>query len=416
MLGDRFNETSSYEAIGQFHNLKQTGTVSEYVDKFEELMRFVKRNIPSLPEEYFISSFVCGLKDHIQHHLQCHKPTNLTNAYWFAKRLEQAQPAVKRFLFTNPAMKAPKPWVRDKEVKDQANTSIADLRAAGKCFKCKEPWIPGHAKICKGNQNFSVILVPDEDGQENIQLVEHNEEQETKTFQDASDQQIHTLKVSIHALQGTSSLATTFTLKVKVGKIIATTLVDTGSDASFINAKFAVKAKCQASPGPKVKVAAANGQTLTSEIVCLNCPYTIQSHQFSSTLRMLDVQGYDTIFGVDWIYAYSPVGLNLKTREFSITKDGKDIITFVDETLPDKHHIISATHLCKILRKGAVGAILVLNNDPNDDNKQSATMPMELQKLLLEYKDIFQEPANLPPERHIDHTIPLIDDSKQVNQ
>ena len=101
MIGDRFNETSSYEAIGQFHNLKQTRTVSEYVDKFEEFMGLVKRNNPSLPEDYFISSFVSGLKDHIQHHLQCHKPTNLTNAYWFAKRLEQAQPVVKRFPFVN---------------------------------------------------------------------------------------------------------------------------------------------------------------------------------------------------------------------------------------------------------------------------------------------------------------------------
>jgi len=176
LVGDRFNETSSYEAIGQFHNLKQTGTVSEYVDKFEEFMGLVKRNNPSLPEDYFISSFVSGLKEHIQHHLQCHKPTTLTNAYWYAKRLEQTQPVVKKFPFANSTMKTPKPWVKDKEVKDQANPTIADLRAAGKCFKCREPWVPGHTKVCKGKQNFSVILIQDEAGQENAHLVNDQED------------------------------------------------------------------------------------------------------------------------------------------------------------------------------------------------------------------------------------------------
>ena len=416
MIGDRFNETSSYEAIGQFHNLKQTRTVSEYVDKFEEFMGLVKRNNPSLPEDYFINSFVSGLKDHIQHHLQCHKPTNLTNAYWFAKRLEQTQLVVKRFPFVNSTQKAPKPWVKDKEVKDQANPTIADLRAAGKCFKCREPWVPDHAKVCKGKQNFSVILVQDEEGQENIHLVNDQEDTESETFQDASNHQVHSLKISMHALQGTSSFATTFTLKVKLGNTFATALVDTGSDASLINAKFAIKAGCQASTAPKIKVAAANGQTLFSETVCLDCPYTIQGHQFKSNLRLLDIQGYDIIFGADWIYAHSPVGLNLKTREFSITKNSEIVVTFVDETLPAKHHTISAKQLCKMLKKGAVGAVMVLRNDNGDAKQQSVPIPHELHRLLLEYDDIFQEPKELPPQRQIDHTIPLIDPAKQVNQ
>lgn len=72
MVGDRFNEISSSEVIGQFHNLKQAGSVQEYVDKFEELMGIIRRDNPSLTEHYFISNFVSGLKDYIQHHLQCH--------------------------------------------------------------------------------------------------------------------------------------------------------------------------------------------------------------------------------------------------------------------------------------------------------------------------------------------------------
>lgn len=81
ILGDKFNQTSEYEIIGQFHNLKQTGTVVKYVDKFEELVILVRRHDPMLPTSYYISSFVSSLQDCIQHHLQCHKPLTLSQAY-----------------------------------------------------------------------------------------------------------------------------------------------------------------------------------------------------------------------------------------------------------------------------------------------------------------------------------------------
>ena len=97
MVGDRFNQVSKYEIIGQFHNLKQVGSVVDYVDRFEEMVSMVRRNNPALPDTYYISSFISGLKDYIQYHLQCYRPTALSQAYWYAKRLEQAQPTFKKF-------------------------------------------------------------------------------------------------------------------------------------------------------------------------------------------------------------------------------------------------------------------------------------------------------------------------------
>lgn len=70
----------------------------------------------------------------------------------------------------------------------------------------------------------------------------------------------------------------------------ATALVDTGSDASFINSKFVVKSKCAISEIDVVTVAAANGQEMTSNTVCQNCMFTIQGHDFTSTFRLLDVR------------------------------------------------------------------------------------------------------------------------------
>ena len=162
MTTDRFNLVSEYEVIGQFHNLKQVGTIVDYVDRFEEMVTMVRKNCPQLPETYYISSFISSLKDSIQYHLQCHWPTALSQAYWYAKRLEQATPSFKKYTTTTQPQKFQKPWTKDKET---TTPSMAKLRAAGKCFKCREPWVLGHTKVCKGKKVYSVILVENEQGQ-----------------------------------------------------------------------------------------------------------------------------------------------------------------------------------------------------------------------------------------------------------
>lgn len=127
MVEDRFYQISAYDVIGQFHKLKHTGSVSEYIDKFEELMALVRRNNPSLPEEYFTCSFVSGLKGHIQHHLQCHKPAHLNQAYWYAKRLEQANPFVKTFQPQFQANKFPKAATQDKDHQQTITPSLQEM-------------------------------------------------------------------------------------------------------------------------------------------------------------------------------------------------------------------------------------------------------------------------------------------------
>jgi len=139
MLSDRFNEISTCDAIGQFHSLKQTQSVTDYVEKFENLMSLVKRTNPALSETYFVSSFISGLKEYIQHHLQCYKPTSLSQVFWYAKRLEQANPVSTKPPFFIAAQKQQKPWIKDTKDKEQPANTIAELKAAGKCFKCREP-------------------------------------------------------------------------------------------------------------------------------------------------------------------------------------------------------------------------------------------------------------------------------------
>lgn len=66
LICNRFVDCSIYDVIDNFHSLKQNYThVSSYIDKFDEVMAIVKKEHPSLEEQYYVASFVNGLKDEI---------------------------------------------------------------------------------------------------------------------------------------------------------------------------------------------------------------------------------------------------------------------------------------------------------------------------------------------------------------
>ena len=206
----------------------------------------------------------------------------------------------------------------------------------------------------------------------------------------------------MHALCGITSSTVVFTLKLKFGKSTAIALIDSGSDISFVNAKFATRHKFQISATSPLKGAAANGSTMTSETICSDCHYSIQGHEFISHFRVLELQGYDIILGADWIYDHSPVGLNLKTTELTITKNGTQHITFQDESLPPNHLIIGPRKLCHLLRKKACSSIIVLSTTSKPiAPKILPTLPPEISTVLEDYADVFQEPTELPPNREV---------------
>jgi hypothetical protein len=223
-------------------------------------------------------------------------------------------------------------------------------------------------------------------------------------------------KISVQALTGTPSVIGTFTLKLHINNHIATTLVDSGSDAIFIHPKFAIKENSDISAVEKVTIAAAQKKMMQSSTVFANYFYTIQGHKFKSDFILFELKDYDAILGADWIYEHNPIGLDLRRREFSITKDGKDLVTFLDETVTDHHQIIGAKKLHTLLKKRAIGAVIILNNSSEQGPQVPTELPPEIQVVLTEFSDVFQEPTELPPTRVVDHAIPLVIEGEDINQ
>ncbi|KAK4416030.1 hypothetical protein Salat_2710400 [Sesamum alatum] len=84
----RFSVPGGDNLVGQFNKLRQEGTVIAYVNKFEELKAFMLNMNRSLSEEYFIKSFISGLKEEISQMVEMLNPTTLSHANHLALKQE----------------------------------------------------------------------------------------------------------------------------------------------------------------------------------------------------------------------------------------------------------------------------------------------------------------------------------------
>ena len=57
----RFRDELGSQVVEDFNKLTQTGTIDQYLERFEDLKALMLLKNPSLPMDYFVDSFVGGL-------------------------------------------------------------------------------------------------------------------------------------------------------------------------------------------------------------------------------------------------------------------------------------------------------------------------------------------------------------------
>ena len=85
----RFTDSSHENIVGEFIKLQQVSTVNAYQEKFESLKPLVLSKNKGLSEEFFVDSFLSGLKDEIRLTIKMFNPKTLNHAYSLA-RLQEA--------------------------------------------------------------------------------------------------------------------------------------------------------------------------------------------------------------------------------------------------------------------------------------------------------------------------------------
>ncbi|XP_073357913.1 uncharacterized protein [Aegilops tauschii subsp. strangulata] len=291
---------------------------------------------------------------------------------------------------------------------------IQEARQKGVCWRCKEVWSPGHKQVCKLTQKnmIQALQATTTENPELIYIIES--EEDLVEFQKQQEDEV--LQLSMHAVMGKGTSKTTFTVNVKIGNIMATALIDSGSSSTFISSELAAKLPEKPVTSKKMKVQVANGGVLWSQHTCYNCNYSIQGEPFTRDFKVLQLSGYDIILGADWLKQFSPIELDFIQMIMRITKSKGHKVTFKDETMPSLATIKETSNLVKLLEQADCGIFLMVSACSTEKEEPTVAVPPIIQHLIEEYADIFAEPTELPPSRHCDHAIPLQPGAKIVNQ
>nr|CAD1831413.1 unnamed protein product [Ananas comosus var. bracteatus] len=92
----RFDGMGMSDVVEEFNKLAQQGTVEEYEEQFEELRARLLTTKSHFTPEFFLSSFLSGLKDEIKSAVKMLQTKTLAQAFELAKLQEQTMSAMMR--------------------------------------------------------------------------------------------------------------------------------------------------------------------------------------------------------------------------------------------------------------------------------------------------------------------------------
>ncbi|KAL4379604.1 hypothetical protein GQ457_02G023110 [Hibiscus cannabinus] len=352
-LCHRFCDKEHSDVIEEFNKLLQKSTVDEYQERFEELQPFMLQHNAHLGEDYFISSFISGLKEELKHKVKVHEPKTLADACRKAKLYELAtEIEAKKYRYNykgnnmgNSSMGKrinSIPVTGNPRGPPGQNTQKQGLveyrRANNLCFKCGEKFGPGH--------------------------------------------QWRPLNI----------------------------LVDSGSTHSFVTETWAKEGLELVQTNP-LTITVANGEQLHSTAKSKQLGWRMQGHYFEHDFRVLKMDGSDMVLGVDWMRRYSPIIMDFNEMTLSFKRGNQEVVLHGGKRTPVVK-VISGEKMQKLTDKDPdfLGELFFLDADTVENE-----IPEACQSILEEYKSVFEEPKGLPPQRSHDHAIKLHSESQPVN-
>ncbi|KAG8366076.1 hypothetical protein BUALT_Bualt17G0038300 [Buddleja alternifolia] len=271
--------------MAELMNLKQTGSVKEYLDKFDELLNNVE-----LFETYAISCFLAGLKSEIAIQKQPpllptphYKPSPSLNYSSFSNSSHPSQyhkPASSQPLANNPTRNTGKPNGRRLSPQE-----MEGKRAKGLCFFCDDKYTFGH--VCNKRRQLFLMEVGDDE----VELVETGREEE---MEESNPTDFH---VSVHAMSGIHDYRTMRVIRHVEGQNIHI-LIDTGSNHNFLDINTAKRLGCKVEGTELLPVSVADGDKIYSSSACRNFNWKIQGVLFVADLMLLPLGGCDMVLGI----------------------------------------------------------------------------------------------------------------------
>lgn len=345
LVCEQFERNEFQTLLRQLFHLRPTDSVSDYTDKFNELMHSLLAHSSSWDPALFPSRYVDGLKDEIRVVVIVHNPRDLDTAISLAYLQEEALEISKRreprhtdsgasgrshlrgaMPLPPPPGRPPPPMPTGEERRvapnDMARSSasiderLTMLRAYRRvrhlCYLCGEKWSREHkcatdVQLHVVQELFDVLGISGFDA-----------------ASEASDTASECHTISKAALDGTVAPQTVHLHGSIQGQKVLM-LIDSGSSHSFISGTLAARLEGVVAAKHPLRVQIADGGQLCCAQEVSNCDRWVQGHKFCSTLKVLPLGCYDMIVGMDWLEKHSPMDVHWGRKQLQFLHHGRKV-------------------------------------------------------------------------------------------
>ncbi|KAJ4801510.1 polyprotein [Rhynchospora pubera] len=418
--------------VDEFKRVHQTGKVEEYIRKFDKARARLLRVKPTLDEEFFCAGFISGLREEIKNTVDLLNPRGLNNVFQCALKVENSQEGLSKkpreAIKTTKFLRYPMVKTRTEEERKEnrggqiqtgqgqkqwqnwqprninQNMTFQQRRALGLCDKCNEKYYPGHQ--CAGKM-MGLMTEPI------IDEVEEDEELEEVEIEVVEElEKVEQAVISMYASTDKKKISS-MKFKGQIGNVPICALLDSGSTHTFVNPEVIQSLRLPVNQANPMVVMVANGEKMVTDTTCQSLKFKLQGHEFERDVRLLAIQGYDMILGLDWLTSLGPMKIDWGQGSLEFCTEGKDVKLKVREETAEVKVIDGNLDIEKEVKKGS--EVLIAQLFRVEEDKEEKMLPIEWQNIVEEYHDVFKEPKGLPPKRTTDHKITLLPDAKPIN-
>ncbi|XP_020267063.1 uncharacterized protein LOC109842623 [Asparagus officinalis] len=422
----RFGPSELTRPYDAFSIMRQTSTVREYLGKFEQALGLLDDQ-PS--RRHILERFIGGLKDESRYDVSAARPTSLKGAVSLVKLFEDKQKNERKYKghwsfsnsegssmnkSQNPSLKSSDPQaVRPfHQFKKLTPEDIQKRRSQNLCFTCDEKWHRGHQ--CKGKQLFVLEGIIEGELDRTEEDFGEEEEGDSKVMELVESLVRGAPSISVHALNGITASHIIRVVGYYKNQVV-NILIDSGSTHNFINTKLVKKLGITVTESSNFEVLVASGELIKGGGVCPGVALDCQGVNIQVNLLVMPMGGSQVVLGADWMRTLEDITLNFNKLQVTFMTEG--VKKTLQGVLPEDLQLVDSKQIAKTIREQEQGFFIQLCSvslQRCTTEGAQGDLPTEVQELILEFEDVFQELPHLPPRRDIDHKIPLEDGTKPI--
>ncbi|XP_017431852.2 uncharacterized protein LOC108339224 [Vigna angularis] len=258
-------------------------------------------------------------------------------------------------------------------------------REEGCCFHCGGPYSPGH-RCAERSMRVMILAEEDEDEEAEASVEVEQKAMELSGLSAGGLSQSNTMK-----LQGWVQ-----------GKRVLV-LIDSGATHSFISNRLVEELGLECTDTRPYKVCLGDGQRKETSGYCTGVSVLLENLEVRDKLYLFELGGVDIILGMTWLSSLGEIKVDWGQLIMKVAHGGREVEVKGDPSLT--HRVVTPEALIK--EKGI--EMLSLESGLMQEEE------VELEQILSAFEGVFRDPQGLPPERRVDHRIPLKEGSEAVN-